>query len=150
MSDRAASVQEFELESSSKLVGNNTMQQLLSANDDTVEDAVEDPISLLVNIPLSWAARFASKAGNGQVSYSQNGDKGRSKFGKTSTMAKAYHGNASNSSLASLTSNASGGTEITMKRLQPRGLVNTGNLCFLNATLQALLSCSPSSNFCRP
>ncbi|KAL2329300.1 hypothetical protein Fmac_022727 [Flemingia macrophylla] len=32
---------------------------------------------------------------------------------------------------------------IHVKDILPRGLINSGNLCFLNATMQALLSCSP-------
>uniref|UniRef100_A0A5B7C7I4 Ubiquitin carboxyl-terminal hydrolase n=1 Tax=Davidia involucrata TaxID=16924 RepID=A0A5B7C7I4_DAVIN len=37
----------------------------------------------------------------------------------------------------------SNGSVSAFKDLLPRGLINPGNLCFLNATLQALLSCSP-------
>ncbi|KAL2491702.1 Ubiquitin carboxyl-terminal hydrolase 24 [Abeliophyllum distichum] len=35
------------------------------------------------------------------------------------------------------------GPVLAARDLLPRGLINSGNLCFLNATLQALLSCSP-------
>lgn len=38
---------------------------------------------------------------------------------------------------------ATDGPVTTVRNLLPRGLINSGNLCFLNATLQALLSCSP-------
>ncbi|RZC77634.1 hypothetical protein C5167_001813 [Papaver somniferum] len=37
----------------------------------------------------------------------------------------------------------SNGPAASFKALLPRGLINSGNLCFLNASLQALLSCSP-------
>ncbi|KAG9135380.1 hypothetical protein Leryth_007158, partial [Lithospermum erythrorhizon] len=36
----------------------------------------------------------------------------------------------------------SNGSVLVVQELLPRGLLNSGNLCFLNATLQALLSCS--------
>lgn len=38
---------------------------------------------------------------------------------------------------------APNGPAPAVKNLLPRGLINSGNLCFLNATLQALLSCTP-------
>lgn len=37
----------------------------------------------------------------------------------------------------------SNGPVLSSRNLLPRGLINSGNLCFLHATLQALLSCSP-------
>ncbi|KAI9075384.1 hypothetical protein K1719_042634 [Acacia pycnantha] len=47
-----------------------------------------------------------------------------------------------NGSLNQDSKNASNGHVTLSKELLPRGLINSGNLCFLNATVQALLSCS--------
>lgn len=41
------------------------------------------------------------------------------------------------------TGNMVNGLGASVQPLLPHGLINSGNLCFLNATLQALLSCAP-------
>lgn len=52
------------------------------------------------------------------------------------------HVNVNGKSLDQDSKNVSNGHFTLSKELLPRGLINSGNLCFLNATMQALLACS--------
>lgn len=69
---------------------------------------------------------------------------GRQSLGLKERDANGVHG--ASQKLVSLKDDlkkASNGSIATMGDLLPRGLINAGNSCFINATLQALLSCSP-------
>lgn len=85
------------------------------------------------------------------VSDSEGGSPNQSPFSKLQAfdgeISRDVNLSGTNSSAAvpfeEFTRQASNGPVITVKDLLPRGLINSGNLCFLNATLQALLSCSP-------
>lgn len=54
-----------------------------------------------------------------------------------------YHGSQTSFPSKDDVKKIANGSVATIKDLLPRGLINAGNLCFLNATTQALLSCSP-------
>lgn len=63
---------------------------------------------------------------------------------KLENIEKTGSFNDSSSKLSSEDSKkASNMPVVCRKDLLPRGLINSGNLCFLNSTMQALLSCSP-------
>lgn len=66
---------------------------------------------------------------------------------KNGSLKNAYTNGSVNGSSSKLSDhnsqNQPNGHVEQVKALLPRGLINSGNLCFLNATMQALLSCSP-------
>lgn len=65
-----------------------------------------------------------------------NGNVSQNSNGKVNEPSAAF-------TLKSVDLLASNGFNTAARDIRPRGLINSGNLCFFNATLQALLACSP-------
>ncbi|KAL2634302.1 hypothetical protein R1flu_005781 [Riccia fluitans] len=107
-----------------------------SISDDYAEVVVPE------SVPKSWAALVGVPSDDAEIN-------GISTLKKTKDGQKRLSGPHQNQ--VPLVTSLSGDewlsslrqTDTVGRRMLPRGLVNTGNSCFLNSTMQAMLSCPP-------
>ncbi|OAA39045.1 Peptidase C19, ubiquitin carboxyl-terminal hydrolase 2 [Beauveria brongniartii RCEF 3172] len=101
--------------------------------------------------PTSWAKLFAktpvaavvSINGDNEASHEANG---ATFEGDTDVLTSTLTSKA-NSIAEAIRSYKVGGAEERTVFLEPRGLINTGNMCYMNSVLQVLMFCSPFYDF---
>lgn len=101
--------------------------------------------------PTSWANLFAKTPvaavmainGDNDASEESNGAAPEGTTGVVSSSLKAN----TNSVAEAIRSYKVGGAEQKTVFLEPRGLINTGNMCYMNSVLQVLMFCSPFYDF---
>ncbi|CAN1813812.1 Ubiquitin carboxyl-terminal hydrolase 24 [Linum perenne] len=103
--------------------------------DATIEASISNGVKDLMKDSVGLSSSNASQLDNGATTKTNPWN---SKFQVLDSEA-AYRGDTKKEN----GQKPSNGSVAPSRNLIPHGLINSGNLCFLNATLQALLSCSP-------
>ncbi|OAQ98473.1 hypothetical protein LLEC1_02130 [Akanthomyces lecanii] len=113
---------------------------------------VSEPTPVARPPPTSWANLFAKtpvaavvniNGANGASDETNGVSPEGSNSGVVSSALKA----SANSVAEAIRSYKVGGAEQTTVFLEPRGLINTGNMCYMNSVLQVLMFCSPFYDF---
>ncbi|UNI20902.1 Ubiquitinyl hydrolase 1 [Purpureocillium takamizusanense] len=101
--------------------------------------------------PTSWANLFAKSASKGSsASPTVNGTSHTANGGESESPGPVAGSNFSKSNADSLAEavraySVENGDDIPF--LEPRGLINTGNMCYMNSVLQTLMFCVPFHDF---
>lgn len=112
---------------------------------------VIEPAPIVRAPPTSWANLFAKTPVAAVVDINSNHDasketNGAAPEGSTGVVSSGLKTNASSIAEAIRTYKV-GGAEQKTVFLEPRGLINTGNMCYMNSVLQVLMFCSPFYDF---
>lgn len=141
--------------STEKLGGEQTKEPASSEDNVGTEPAPEvkpEPTPAPVKAaPKSWAAMFAPSATSAPTtarapSSAVNGAK-PSDTTPANAAAVAGFAKSNASSQAEAIKNFQVNTGAKIPFLEPRGLINTGNMCYMNSVLQVLISCIPFYEF---